>query len=1768
MATFPHLAVPANPWKKNHTFFMSGEAPSSNAESLPSWKETLLLNVEKADLMPEDDAALKKAIREFKPSATEPKEKFELEMKYAIDRKEKSKDATADKFGDIVVEVATLNNPLTFLENASGKALSKDVADSELEQGKELTVDFGIGNPAVNQLQAKEAQRRIGLHHMLMNEPQITKVEVTNTSGASTVLIRCPDGKYRAEGRLTEKKHYTVYQGYKVKVLEVGGRDEANKMDGTAAELAQDKTMQSAAEARLEGAQRTEAASASAEVAAKDKADHAAALELAGVYGRPGAVAARIEGSPEEAADEAQLKKGVLTLTDELFREGKEAKLTSGIEEELKGKIFLSINYKEKEGEPQEITLKLVDPEGNVHVYKGVSNQPVGVNAFVNNTLPPIVEGQTRMKSYQWNRDAFKDLIKNIADHKGTKPGETAPRPASAPAAAPSASSAANTSGSETVASSPYDIGDRFGSVHAAGTNGEEGGAIEANRTDVVGPLKYKEGVRLPDAMKGWTIRDFEANKYRVDHMDQFLDSLQTLAKQAGRSEMELLRPFLDGNKITYQELCHQVYGRTPQKVWEDYSELRAATEGQTDDSKLTSIKKKENLGEKKDEYYTVGEAKQMMKQKGYEEFFVASYRLLESARLLETNKTEKVEGATFESGSPEDAKKLIATLFDPTDAAPLSKRTLFRWNQSEMSMDGTGLDYVMKGENRYEATISSSAAYALLLQEFTRGNEVDYQGLAARLTEMRTAGMLFYDAMAEKDQNKMSQSYGKEWGIDPKSVRGKLEDASKQPALDAEKLKGDKPFTKEDILLIQLGMIPEAKRHEVNDASAVERQKLREMDEGARQKVAESVQGLARAYKEKTGTALTSEEIKALEKEVLSKLVIREGRGTFGIGLADITNDGSMDLGLGYGHELVRVPIGEKGFLTINAGVGVGLSFVDKLSVCQVGVGASATLGRTFGKQDQNSAAVTVGASVSLLDLNASVGAMAGMRLKAKNNPDSEKINERARVWYFGFGAGAAAGIGLESGGASVKFAYVEIGRDLDAVAQRKFLRLIEENPEFEKELNDYVLKNLDNYRAQIEEQTAGMSELEKNQYIHSIGLMIAELYIRERGNEAVSDMCAIQFRKIGGGVGIGNAGFAFLYGGVSLKGGQIARYFKTSNAEDMDEIAQAKLLEQDAAEHHSPAGEVVYLSGNLTMTESGERSIENSLNKFEQAGNLETINAQLRKQNMELVPNASDPTKLRLKVSNVDGYVNIYVDPASGVEVARGADGFGYLNLDYHDALSILRVDKTTAFRQGDGGVKNVDIYITNNPSKSIRDIKDQSGDRLTWRQTDIYPADSGKNVLETTMHVKRNAYTETSSIYKNEADLLTAVGADGLGDLNRVDAQTAREALQKRIAVILEQANEGTDAPRIEKLDSYISTLIKSKSVSYALLTTDVAYTKSILDGAKTKLDNKLSNEEATYLLQYLLVDSRAKMPGSPEALKKHILGWNTAALSNFCAQHGVDTGVSALIMNEYGETLTNLGGADLPSQSLEEGYAFHTLIGPNATGELGRGINSRFASKLAGTEAVTVDNLTSKFGLSPEQAQAFIDAQLREFRHLSNVSSENADPMVRVRSPLGMQILEQAPHLFSTEIAEGLVAAVEAKTINKEAPYWKIFADALTQLETKGTYISPSGYVLSREYDMKMGFLESCRNFSVAYKEKTMTLKRGAVAGTNVYQGVDSGLGNNFTNAAAAVAVPLKGKPEGEKEGDGSLQSDKGDGESDQGGDGAHDDDEAPPENMFE
>ena len=203
---------------------------------------------------------------------------------------------------------------------------------------------------------------------------------------------------------------------------------------------------------------------------------------------------------------------------------------------------------------------------------------------------------------------------------------------------------------------------------------------------------------------------------------------------------------------------------------------------------------------------------------------------------------------------------------------------------------------------------------------------------------------------------------------------------------------------------------------------------------------------------------------------------------------------------------------------------------------------------------------------------------------------------------------------------------------------------------------------------------------------------------------------------------------------------------------------------------------------------------------------------------------------------------------------------------------------------------------------------------------------------------------------------------------------------------------------------------------------------------------------------------------------------------------------------------------------------EGYAFNTLIGQGEPGTLGRGINSEWATQLAGKQAVTLENLTNAatFKLSEEQAKAFIDAQLREYRYNGE---KNPDAYDKIHSPLGMKLFEQAVPLLGMEKGSALIAAAKAKNIDTNAAYWTEFQKALTAVEDGKTYISETGFTVIPHRDMVMGLLESCRNFTVATNETLETHDNNRVGAIDTHQTVNGIQGVGYTSADAAI-IPEK------------------------------------------
>lgn len=103
-----------------------------------------------------------------------------------------------------------------FMEKGENDRVSQSELSSEFKAGDSYTIDFGKKEDPEK---AALREKQIRLDQMIPSD--VTKVEVISNKYKETVtLVRSEDGKYRKEGQSTKDRHYYVFDGDKVKVVE------------------------------------------------------------------------------------------------------------------------------------------------------------------------------------------------------------------------------------------------------------------------------------------------------------------------------------------------------------------------------------------------------------------------------------------------------------------------------------------------------------------------------------------------------------------------------------------------------------------------------------------------------------------------------------------------------------------------------------------------------------------------------------------------------------------------------------------------------------------------------------------------------------------------------------------------------------------------------------------------------------------------------------------------------------------------------------------------------------------------------------------------------------------------------------------------------------------------------------------------------------------------------------------------------------------------------------------------------------------------------------------------------------------------------------------------------------------------------------------------------------------------------------------------------------------------------------------------------------
>ncbi len=257
MATFPKLFSALNPWSKKVIFHESAPDKAPAATETPVVEDfnrnevfrkintTTALEVSAlTKKMADQGMKVEEVEKLFKPivAALEKGEKLDEAGKTKVLKEWADvKSAAESKNGDLasreaeeLVETAEVlyrqveeklelranhleyKSGYIFMEKDENDRVSQSELSSEFKVGDSYTIDFGKKEDPEK---AALREKQIRLDQMIPSD--VTKVEVVSKKYSETVtLVRSEDGKYRKEGQSTKDRHYYVFDGDKVKVVE------------------------------------------------------------------------------------------------------------------------------------------------------------------------------------------------------------------------------------------------------------------------------------------------------------------------------------------------------------------------------------------------------------------------------------------------------------------------------------------------------------------------------------------------------------------------------------------------------------------------------------------------------------------------------------------------------------------------------------------------------------------------------------------------------------------------------------------------------------------------------------------------------------------------------------------------------------------------------------------------------------------------------------------------------------------------------------------------------------------------------------------------------------------------------------------------------------------------------------------------------------------------------------------------------------------------------------------------------------------------------------------------------------------------------------------------------------------------------------------------------------------------------------------------------------------------------------------------------------
>ncbi len=1237
----------------------------------------------------------------------------------------------------------------------------------------------------------------------------------------------------------------------------------------------------------------------------------------------------------------------------------------------------------------------------------------------------------------------------------------------------------------------------------------------------------------VPDVMKEWTDHDYAEKFYDLDFGSQILGSLKTLSTIAGKSSETAMweeirrETFLgDPNKVTYQEVTQAVFHRGPNELVKREEDLsKIVSDGYYYVTRGKGHRYKKQL---------TPERKEDMQKElaNIEKFYGAAWVFINSIEKLDVRdeKTSTEESEKLEETTDIQSLEAVANrLFDKTNAGPLlkgeavnmqlyeGKAQLYRTEWNPFPKGGKERILIPRNvqtADRMEQYISDKAAWQYLIQSALTHNpktgaleltETGKQKFVDNLNLLRAKGVVdasadevlskevyvmtpegkaHLDAAVQKlaDNDVITLAKGKKFASDNYEMTAR---EKKQFMRKLEKLEKKGGITQEEIDNVYKGLYTTKEKYKTPMtwdtmqtvlADDTQKQLVRlgtAVDLGEEYTLEEAEQ--KEYISEHPQDAMTRGQLETIQEMGmdLSPAELKQASDNlheFNLGTAGIImnsiDGGKPDIGGAFDAN-VPIPLTDDGSLVMH--VGFKNNTITHQFEFHAGLAGHKEFGQSkFGQFDVGfHAGAQVGLDNTGTGPNAGLGIGAGVNLGYEMGPH--------RVWKISVGAGA----GLDASSMATAFVLtVGIDRNMKQVVERKAAKIGEKQKET-------VADALRTYESLLVPGTMTAEEFKAFQQNMLVGLH------QQFGDQAIEDLKHVQFLGLGLAYIPGMA-FPIPYIKMGWRGKKFLAYSRPKEAVNLDYVAAVRIQRALATQAAVAPGEIqavhVYESGLLqreakngstTITQSQDLSIRGAASQAEMDARLHGV----EEQGLHL--EGTRDGEIKLDVFKVDGSVDLYVDPKSGIQSYIGPEGSIYLNLDKSDKLFIRRVDEYFPF-ESFGQTHRVKLYITNNPHVESRVMEGESSSHLHYTEA--------MGGTRTQAEIVADREGGESSIYASKEAMGTEGGiAEGNALTEIIDDQANREAIRLQMRGLLDQEHTGPalDETTRGEIEAMASTLLawdpattfvkdgvrqnrpyadldekqqadftrrrKYKNLSlgvnedgtpadYGALVKDITEQAAAMAVPPGKPIEWWDNTKMTYMLQACTVEAAGELysrePGPFEAAREHNIEWNTKQTTKYLIEggmkppeypEGMAASVAEKMVKQFFDpaskhSVAPIGGegGDYTASEITAGSIVHIMVGTEGI----EGYRENFwdpegKGRMLDATNITPEALRAAFPtLTGPEIAAFIEVATGVLSPLGYEGSDKiaeSNPDKLMHSQIGLEVLDAADIIFSP--AEG-------------------------------------------------------------------------------------------------------------------------------------------------